>query len=66
MTIIVRGWKSVNGNSDVNLVCDFTTTTMDIQSEIHLIQTGPGISISYAIFSSESISPDDFDALEIG
>ena len=36
MTIIVRGWKSVNGNSDVNLVCDFTTTTMDIQSEITL------------------------------
>ena len=66
MTIIVRGWKSVNGNSDVNLVCDFTTTTMDIQSEIRLIQTGPGISISYTIFSSESISPGDFDALEIG
>ena len=56
----------MNGNSDVNLVCDFTTTTMDIQSEIRLIQTGPGISVSYIIFSSETISPGDCDALEIG
>ena len=56
----------MNGNSDVNLVCDFTATTMDIHSEIRLIQTGPGISVSYTIFSSESISPGDFDALEIG
>ena len=39
---------------------------MDIQSEMRFIQTGPGISFSYMIFSSESTSPGDSDTLEIG
>ena len=38
---------------------------MDIQSEMRLLQTGPGISFSYTIFSSESISAD-YNNLEIG
>jgi hypothetical protein len=39
---------------------------MDIQFETRLVQIGPGISVSYTIFSSESISPGDGNALEIG
>jgi len=39
---------------------------MDIQSETRLLQIGPGISVSYTIFSSESIPPADFNAPEIG
>jgi hypothetical protein len=50
----------------MNLVCNFTTTTMDIQSEMRLIQIGPGISVSYTIFSSESTAPGDSDTLEGG
>jgi len=52
----------------VNFVHNFTKTTiiMDIQSATRLLQIGPGISVSYTIFSSESISPGDFNAPEIG
>ena len=36
-----------------------TTTSMEIQSEMRLLQIGPGISTSYTIFSRESSSSED-------